>query len=175
MDAALVDRAVAHVGERHATGVQIFLGEGEADTEGNLAADNAVAAVKVLLDVKEMHRAALAAGATGNRAEKLRHAGVGIGAAGQGMTMIAVGGDDGVVLVYDRNCAHGDGFLAVVQVAESLDLGLGEGLLRLLLEPANEEHLAIKREFLLRLQIGKTGRRIRFRAFNGRFGSGHMG
>jgi hypothetical protein len=172
---ALVDRAVAHVGERHAVGIEIFLREGQAGAERDLAADDAVAAVKMFLRVEEMHRAALAARAAGDLAEEFRHAGVGIDAARDGMGVIAISGDDRIVRIQNRNAADRNRFLAVVQMAEALDLGLSERLLRLFLKPANENHLAQKRDFFLGLQLGETGDLTCFRTFNGRISGRHGG
>jgi hypothetical protein len=45
----------------------------------------------------------------------------GIHAAGQGVSVIAVGGDQLVALLADRLDADGNGFLADVQVAEATD------------------------------------------------------
>ena len=149
MDRALVDRAVTHVGQGNSIGVEIFLRVSNADTERNLPADDAVTAIKMLLHVEEMHRTALAARAAGDFAEEFRHAGIRIDAAREGVAVIAVGGDDRVVVVKDGNRADGDRFLAVVEVAKTLDLGLGECLFRLFLKPADEDHLTKEGELFL--------------------------
>ena len=73
-----------------------------------------MAAVKVFLRVEEMHRATLAARATGDLAEKFGHAGIRIDAAHQSVGMVAIRRDDCVVIVEDGNRADGDRFLAVV-------------------------------------------------------------
>ena len=62
---ALVDRAVAEEAERDAAGLLVPLGEGEAEAERDVPADDAVAAQVADLGVEEVHRPALALGAAG--------------------------------------------------------------------------------------------------------------
>ena len=109
------------------------------------------------LGVEKVHRTALAARATGDLAEKLGHAGVCFRAARQRMGVIAIGRNDRVVVIEHGNRADGDRFLAIVKVAKTPDLALRERLLRLFLEATDDNHLAEEIDFLLRLQIGKSG------------------
>ena len=67
----------------------------------------------------------------------------GIHAAGQHMAVIAVGGDDRVALLERRLDADDDGFLADIEVAETADQPHAVELARLLLEAADQEHVAV--------------------------------
>src|SRR3546814_19552793 len=58
VDLALVDRAVAEIGQRHPVGVAAPVGEGEAGADRHLRADDAVADETVLLSAEPVHRAA---------------------------------------------------------------------------------------------------------------------
>ena len=89
------------------------------------------------------------------------------------MTVITVGGDDGIVVVQHRDRADGDRLLSVVKMAKTLDLRLGERLLGLFLETPDEHHLPQQRDFLLGLQIGKSGGAVGLGFFVG-FGGGHI-
>ena len=60
VDLALIGGAVAEVGEANAAVVAIAVGEGEAGAERHVGADDAVAAVEVLILGEHVHRAALA-------------------------------------------------------------------------------------------------------------------
>ena len=55
--------------------------------------------------------------------------------------MLAVGAGDVVVGAERREAADRDRFLPDVEVTEAADLAQAVGLTRLLLEPANEQHL----------------------------------
>ena len=62
VDLALVGRAVAEIGQRDIVVLAIAVGEGEAGAERHLRADDAVAAVEILLLGEHVHGAALALG-----------------------------------------------------------------------------------------------------------------
>ena len=142
MEGALVHRAVAEVANGDLTGLVILLGEGNPGREGGLSPDDAVAAVKMLFLAEKVHRAALAAGATGDFAEKFGHTLPGAHSPGEGVAMIPVGGDDRIILVERGDGTDGNGLLADIEVAKTADLGLHESLGGLLLEPTDENHLA---------------------------------
>ncbi|MFT3685088.1 MAG: hypothetical protein QM783_09215 [Phycisphaerales bacterium] len=89
-----------------------------------VCADDAVAAVVPVGLVEHVHAAALAFGAAGDLAEHLGHAGAHAHAAGERVTVVAVGGDDRVVLLKAVDGADGEGFLPDVEMAEAADLGL---------------------------------------------------
>ena len=79
------------------------------------------------------------------------------------MAVVAIAGDDLVARLLDRLHADRDGFLADVEVAEAADQAHAVELARPLLEPADEQHLAIEAEQL---------RPCRSRLVSGRFGRG---
>ena len=116
-------------------------GEGDAGGERDVAADDGVAAEEALVDVEEVHRAALALGAAGGLAEHLGHGGAGVHAAGEGVAVVAVGGDHVIVFAEGADRADGDRFLAAVKVAEAADLLVLVEHRRSFFEPADQEHL----------------------------------
>ena len=78
----------------------------------------------------------------GGLAEQLRHDRRGADAARQGVAVLAVGAGDVVVRAECREAADRHRLLADVEVAESADLAQAVRLAGLLLEPADEHHLA---------------------------------
>ncbi len=72
VDLALVGRAVAEIGQRSAAVLVVLVREGEAVPSDDLRADDAVAAVELLLGREHVHRAALAAADAGLRARSAR-------------------------------------------------------------------------------------------------------
>ena len=143
MDAPLVHGAVAEVADADPVFVAILDGEGDAGRQGDMAADDGMAAEEALLRVEEVHRAALPLGAAGHLAEQLGHGGLGVHAPRQGMAVVAIGGDHVVIFPEDPDRAHRNRLLAAVLVEESPDLVpfLVEHL-RPLLEAADQHHLA---------------------------------
>ena len=101
VEGALVHGAVAEEADADLVALAVLDGEGDAGGDGDVAADDGVAAQEARLGVEEVHRAALALGAAGGLAQHLGHAGAGIHAAGQGVAVVAIGGDD-VVVVPER-------------------------------------------------------------------------
>ena len=160
---ALVDGAIAHERHGRAFVALIFYAVSEAHSEGDLAADDAVAAPVIALGRKEMHRAAFAFGATGDFAVELGHEGLGVHADGDGVTVVAVGGDDVVMFAHERTATDGDGLLAVIKMEEAADVGpaggvlAGVGAVAALFEAADAHHLAEEFDLLGRGQRGING------------------
>ena len=173
---ALVYGTVAHEGHGGAFFGLILHGVGEAGAEGDLAADDAVAAPVVEFGGEVVHRAALALGATGDLAVELGHERAGVHADGDGVAVVAVGGDDVVVLAHERAGADGDGFLADVEVEEAADLALVIDGQAALFEAADAHHLAVELDLLLGVERG-VGRGLGVRAGHGdgRRGGGVFG
>ena len=90
-----------------------------------------------------MHGAALAPGVAAAAAGQLGHHALGVHAAGQHVAVVAIGGDDLVALLDRHLHADHDGLLADVEVAEAADQAHAVELAGLLLEAADEQHLAI--------------------------------
>src|SRR5262249_22506102 len=85
---------------------------------------------------------------------------LGIHAAGQHMTVVAVSGDD-LIARLDRHLhADDDGFLTDIEVAKAADQPHAVQLSRLLLESANEQHLAVGLKLLLLVEIRHLRRRL---------------
>ena len=125
---------------------------------GEAAADDGVRAEVPLLDVVEVHRAAVAARAALQLAVELRHHRVDVRALGDRVPVRAVRRGDHVVRLERRHHARRDGLLADRDVQEARQLAGAEALLDLLLEAPDQQHLAEKlAETLVR-------QRARFRA-----------
>ena len=101
----------------------VFQAEGEAGAERGLAGDDAVAAPVVLVGGEEVHRSALAlrAAAAGLPNSSAMHSFMLMPTARR-VAVVAVGGDDVVVLAAQADGADGDGFLADVEVQEAAHL-----------------------------------------------------
>ena len=135
--------------------------EGKSGADRDLRADDAVAAVKTMLDREHVHRAALAPGDAGSAAGQFGHDEVGIDAVGEHMTMVAIAGDDPVAPDLERGLeTDRDRLLADIEVTEAADQTEAVKLPGFFLEPANEQHLPVEFEqFLLggviRLGLGR--------------------
>ena len=116
---------------------------------GQVAAHDAVAAEVAARDVVEVHAAALAAADAGGLAAQLGHERARVGAAGQGVAVVAVGGDEVVVGPQQAHGADAHRFLADVEVQEAADLALDVELGAALLEAADEQHLTGRARMLL--------------------------
>ena len=142
---ALVDGAVAEIGQAGAAVAAILVLQGQAGAEADLRADDAVAAVKAVFDAEHVHGAALALGNAGGAAGEFGHDHFGVDAIGQHVAMVAVTGDDAVAAdFHGRLEPDGDGFLADVEVAEAADQAEAIKLPRPLLETADEQHLLVE-------------------------------
>src|SRR5205085_869245 len=73
VEGAVVDGGFTEVAHGDLVGAAVLGGECHAGGERDVAADDAVAAQEAELGVEEVHRAALAAGASRRLAEQLRH------------------------------------------------------------------------------------------------------
>src|SRR5882762_3849533 len=139
VDLPLVGAAVAEIGQRDVLGVVVLVHEGETGADRHLGADDAVAAVEILLAAEHVHRAALALGVAGAAAGQLGHHALGVHAGGQHVAVIAIGGDDRDLAVDGRLHADDDGFLADIEMAETADQPHAVELAGALLEAADQE------------------------------------
>ena len=153
VDLALVSRAVAEIGEGDAVAAEIPVGEGESRAERHVGADDSVAAVEFALEAEHVHRAALALGMAADPAGEFGHHPVRIHAAGEHVAVVAVGGDAPVAFLGACLEADDDGLLADVEVAEPPDQPHSVELARLLLEPADQEHVPVVGHELLSRQV----------------------
>ena len=99
----------------------IFVGEGDAGAERRGRADDAVAAVEVLLHGEHVHGAALALGVAAAAAGELGHHAFGVHAGRKHVAVVAIGGDDLVAVLDRHHHAGNDGLLADIEVAEAGD------------------------------------------------------
>jgi hypothetical protein len=97
-------------------------------------------AKKTQLLVEHVHGATFALGTSILPAKQLSHHRVGCHAAHQRLPVIAIGGDDVVVLPERHDDAAGDGFLANIEVAKATNLANGIHLGTPLLEAALQHH-----------------------------------
>jgi hypothetical protein len=104
-----------------------------------------------------VHRAALALRAAGVFAVILRHHLVHAHADGERVAVVAVGGDDVIVLAHDGHAANGDGFLADIEVEEAADLALLVASEAALLEAADAHHVAVEGDQLVVAELGVDG------------------
>src|SRR5262249_39932613 len=160
VDLSLVGGAVSEISERNVVVAPILIGESEPGSERDLGADDAVTAEKPLLDRKHVHRAAFALGIASAPAGQLRHHALGVHAAGQHMAVVAVSGDDCVAPLDRHLHADDDGFLTDIEMAEAADQPHAVYLSGLLLQPANEQHVAISVKLLLLIEVSYLRRRF---------------
>ncbi len=149
MEGALVDRAVAEEAQHDLVGVAQADRVAHARRHRQVAADDAVAAEVAGGHVVEVHRAALAAADPADLAAQLGHQRPRVGAAGEGVAVVAVGGDEVVVGAQQAHRPHRHRLLADVQVEEAADLPLHVDLGATLLEAPDEEHGPVLRERLV--------------------------
>ena len=93
VDLALVGGAVAEIGQADVAVAAVLVGEGEAGAERHLRADDAVAAVEMLLLGEHVHRAALALRQAAAASGQLGHDALRVHAAGEHVAVVAVSGD----------------------------------------------------------------------------------
>ena len=101
------------------------IGEGEADGDGKSAADDRVAPEEAMADVEQVHRASAAPEAAPFDANPNISAMIARACrdpAGEGVTVLTVGGDDVVVGLQAIHHTDRDGLLTDVEVQEAADL-----------------------------------------------------
>ena len=110
---------------------------------GGAGADDAVGAQHALVEIGDVHGAALALAQAVAAAVDLLHHADDVAALGDAMTVAAMRGDDVVVVGELLAHADGDRFLAGVEVREAGDIAGRDLHVQALLELANRLHLAI--------------------------------
>ena len=114
MERTLVDGPVAKVAEHDAVFLAILGSPAQAHRQRHVAGDDGVAAEEIARLVEEMHRAPLAVGAAGFLAVELGKEWRQFHAAGDGVAMVTVGGDDVIGGFAGPDGTDGDGFLTNV-------------------------------------------------------------
>src|SRR5437588_3591317 len=122
VERALIDRAVAEEAECYTIFVTVFDRKGQSNSQRHVGADDRMAAIHVILAVEKMHRAAQAARTAGFFSKELCHACVGAGAASKSMRVIAVSGDDIIIVAHRGNRAGHNGLLADIKMTKTADL-----------------------------------------------------
>src|SRR6266513_4747028 len=122
VEGALVNRSVAEEAKRDTVFATVFDGESQSHRERNVSCDNGVTSIHVMLLIEEMHRAPQAARAACFFSKKLRHTCVGARATSKRVSMIAVSGDDVVIVTNSSDGAGDDCFLPNVKVTKTTDL-----------------------------------------------------
>ena len=150
VDLPLVDGAVAHVGDADPAILAVLVREREAGPERDLATDDAVAAIEADRAGEHVHRAALALGIAGAAPGQLGHDPARVHVADQHVAVVAVAGDHAVARLQRVLDADRDRLLADIEVAEAADQAHAVELAGLLLEAADQQHLAIVAEQLPR-------------------------
>ena len=117
--------------------------ERRAHRDGGTRADNAIGTQHPLVDIGNVHRAALALAQTFAAAPDFGHHAVQLAALGQAMAMAAMGGDDLVLDIEVLAHAHGHRFLPAIEVGETSDLAGLDFEMEALLEFADHLHLTI--------------------------------
>ncbi len=146
---ALVRRALAEIRDGDTVVAAIPVAERKSGADADLCADDAVAAEEVLLLAEHVHRAALAARIAAGASGQLRHHAARVHAGRQHVAVVAVRGDHLVAVRQRHLHADDDGLLADIEVAETTDQAHAVELSRLLLEAADQQHVAIRLEQLL--------------------------
>jgi hypothetical protein len=118
-------------------------------------------AEEALLHRKHVHGAALALGITAAAAGELRHDAFGVHVASEHVAVIAIAGDD-LVAGLDRHL-HADHhrLLADIEVAEAADQPHAVELAGLLLEAADQQHVAVGRKLLVLVEFRHRGGSVR--------------
>src|SRR5437764_6803583 len=114
MKRADVHRAVAEVADGDALGVAIAQRVRGAGGEREMTADDSVAAVEAMLDIEQMHRAALALRNAGGLPEQLGHDAPRLGSERDGVGVIAIAGEEDVARLQRRDDAAGHRLLPAV-------------------------------------------------------------
>src|SRR4030095_3748631 len=168
VEGALIDRSITEKAERDPIFAAVLDGESQSHRQRNVRCDNSVTSVHVMLLVEKMHRAAQAARAACFFPKKLRHTGVGACAASKRVSVIAVSGDD-VVIVTDRSDSAGyHRFLPNVKMTKTADLLRLILLAGAFLKTPNQQHQREHLAFVALLRLHDSSSRARNRGTGAR-------
>src|SRR5262249_18475701 len=149
IDLPLIDRAVAEIGDRDSPICAIVMGKGEPGSDWHLRTDDTVATKEALLPAEHVHRAALAVRIAATTPVQLGHDTLGIHAASQHVSVIAIGRDDRVTFLERRLHTDDHRLLPDIEVAEPADQPHAVHLPGTLLEAPNQQHVTIVSKQLL--------------------------
>ena len=131
-------------------------GQRRADHQRRAAADDAVGAEHALVEIGDVHRAALAAAQPGLLGEQLLHHPGRVAALGDAVAVPAMGAGDVVLRPEMRADADRGGLLAGIEMDKAGNAALRELLLHPLLEAADRRHVAIGLEQFLAAQLHRS-------------------
>lgn len=144
VEVAVVGRAVTDEAEDDAILIHVLDLERDACRQRQMPADNRIAAPEVVIARREVHRAAFAAADAGALAHHLGHQGFGVDAARQRNAVIAISGDDVILLAQCGQRTNADRLMAAVEVqVNARDLLLFVKLVAHHLELPDEYHLIV--------------------------------
>ena len=146
VEGADVGGAVAEERDRDLRRTPQLRGPGGAVGHRQVGADDGVRAEHPVVGLGEVHRAALGLADPGGPLHQLGQTALRRGAAGDGVVVAAVGGED--VVVRSQRCAraHRDRLVAGGQVGRALDQAAHEEVVRGLLGAADDRHLLVPAE-----------------------------
>ena len=121
VEGAGVHHRLTHEANDHLIGAAILDGEADPGRNGHVPAHNPVSAEEVGIAIEEVHRAPLPASHAIAATEQFGHDRARRYAAGQRLSVIAVGGDDVVIGAEHRNSTGAARLLPDVEVAEAAD------------------------------------------------------
>jgi hypothetical protein len=114
VEIADVGRAFAQDAQHGPLFFLVAQGQSHAGGQREMPADDGVPTPVVVLGAGQVHRAALAAADPGGLAQQLGHDALCVQAAGDGPSVVAIGGQEMVLCRHGLAGAHGDGLLADV-------------------------------------------------------------
>ena len=151
MEGAGLHRTVAEEELADVVGLPVAHRVGEPHTQGDVAADDPVAAPEAAVDVEQVHRPALAPDQTVFTAVELGHDGAGVAPHQQRVRVVPVGGDDPVPGLEGFQEARRHRLLTGVEVQVAADLAAAEGPPALFLERADQYQAAVELHQTLRI------------------------
>jgi len=119
-----------------------FVGERKTDCERQASTDDRVAAIEALAGVEDMHGATAPAACPFGFAIHLGHHVIHRNAASKRMAVLAVGGDDCVLLGKCLHRSDCDCFFTDIEMKKAADLLLGIKFRAFLLKAADADHLS---------------------------------
>ncbi len=140
MESALVARTIPKEAGYHLTVLPLFRGQSHAVGDGDAAANDTIGANDAPVEIRDMHRTALALAAAGDLAVDFRHHGLKVSSLGQNVPVAPVGADHIVILPQGRAHPNGNCFLADGGMEESWDSPGQEGLGHLVFKMTDLQH-----------------------------------
>ena len=142
MKTALIDRPVTKVTETNLVATPVLVRKGNPCRQRNMAAHNRVATQKAPLCLEEVHRATLAARTACGLAQKFSHGRLWIHPTRQGMAVVAISGDQVVIVSQHADRSDRTRLLAIVKMAKATNFLILIEKSGSLLKSSDQMHLA---------------------------------